>query len=396
MYNLNDGASEAPLYLVPNSEGTGKRLVRRPHPPPTTAPLPDDFDAITVTRGSTTIYDDPGNSALGIDYDAVTIAATAALERPLPIHAPVPLSPTRNPVSPLRQRRPASPSHSFAGPDPRSAGGGDGLMPHSKGLGHGKARSVAGDRSARRSLGSGNYPPAAAPPFPPGKGPAAGRNDLVEKKVLEDGPERTISFWREDVAKSSSEAGDGDGDIRSDLDSHAGRRRRVDSVAQATGSARSKGHRSRESADLTEAGAPEIPFYRWRSVSGRSTTPLANAPAINTTPQPSTPQKSQRRMPPSLSVAPKATEYSASISEATSHTKVTSSAQIESVLSSCQPSLLHLLPILEELGVRRSEHMTALARMREETRDREVKEEALKKGITVVEWAILIDKLQTL
>jgi hypothetical protein len=40
--------------------------------------------------------------------------------------------------------------------------------------------------------------------------------------------------------------------------------------------------------------------------------------------------------------------------------------------------------------------MTALARMREETRDREVKEEALKKGVTVVEWAILIDKLQTL
>jgi len=40
--------------------------------------------------------------------------------------------------------------------------------------------------------------------------------------------------------------------------------------------------------------------------------------------------------------------------------------------------------------------MTALARMREGTRDREVKEEALKKGVTVVEWAILIDKLQTL
>jgi hypothetical protein len=54
------------------------------------------------------------------------------------------------------------------------------------------------------------------------------------------------------------------------------------------------------------------------------------------------------------------------------------------------------LPILEELGVRRSEHMAALARMREQTRDREVKEEAFKKGVTVVEWAILIDKLQSL
>lgn len=40
--------------------------------------------------------------------------------------------------------------------------------------------------------------------------------------------------------------------------------------------------------------------------------------------------------------------------------------------------------------------MKALARMREETRDREVKEEALKMGVTIVEWAILIDKLQSL
>ena len=86
---------------------------------------------------------------------------------------------------------------------------------------------------------------------------------------------------------------------------------------------------------------------------------------------------------------------SSSVSDGAS-TKVASVSQIESVLASCQPSLLHLLPILEELGVRRSEHMAALARMREQTRDREVKEEALKKGVTVVEWAILIDKLQSL
>ena len=52
---------------MPNAEGTGKRLVRRPHPPPTTAPLPDDFDAITETRESTTIYDDATSSALGIE-----------------------------------------------------------------------------------------------------------------------------------------------------------------------------------------------------------------------------------------------------------------------------------------------------------------------------------------
>ena len=60
---------------MPNSEGTGTRLVRRPHPPPTSAPLPDDFDAITDTRDGTTVYSDAQNSALAIDYDALTIAA---------------------------------------------------------------------------------------------------------------------------------------------------------------------------------------------------------------------------------------------------------------------------------------------------------------------------------
>ena len=66
------------------------------------------------------------------------------------------------------------------------------------------------------------------------------------------------------------------------------------------------------------------------------------------------------------------------------------------MLESCQPSLLHIAPILDDLGVREDDHLTALARMREETRDREVKEEALKMGVTVVEWAILIDKLHSL
>ncbi|KAI0252108.1 hypothetical protein BJV78DRAFT_1204796 [Lactifluus subvellereus] len=411
----NDNASEAPLYLVPNSEGTGKRLVRRPHPPPTTAPLPDDFDAITDTRDGTTVYSDAeNNSALAIDYDDLTVAAPV-YERPAPtltptptgIHAPVPIPASRNPLAtPTKQQRAVSPSYTLAGPDARSPPrGGDGpTYERSLGLSAGKARSVAGDRPPRRSLGpSGNLPPL-APPFSSGRGPAMGRGELVEKKVFEDGPERTISVWRENVAKKAGETGgdrdrdrgEREGDGRSEVDSHAGRRRvstesrrRVESLAQvAGGSMKGKGHRSRESAEFTE-----VPHSSLQSPPMPST-PHANAPPTSSS-QPTTPQKSQRRPPPtSPTVGPKGTEYSASVSDVTSQTKVASA--IEFILSSCQPSLLHLLPILEELGVRRSEHMTALARMREETRDREVKEEALKKGVTVVEWAILIDKLQSL
>jgi hypothetical protein len=89
-----------------------------------------------------------------------------------------------------------------------------------------------------------------------------GRNELVEKLVFEDGPERTISVWRENVAKGGG--GDREGEGRSEVDSHVGRRRvstetsvrrRVDSVAQVAGSVKGKGHRSRESADFTEASA---------------------------------------------------------------------------------------------------------------------------------------------
>jgi hypothetical protein len=281
---------------VPNNDGIGKRLVRRPHPPPTTAPLPDDFDAITETRDSTTVYDDAANSALEIDYDDITVAPIFSLPStpiyaPTPTPAPVPTSPPRNLTSPPRQRRAGSPSHSLASfsPDVRvSRRGGDSH-------GAGKARSIAGDRDRertgqRRSLGAGNALMPSSPlplplSFPSGKGPAKGRNDLVEKLVLEDGPQRTVSVWREHVAKNAGEAGRGGGggvgsanaaggdaaaaagtggEGRSDLDSHVGRRRvstdsrrRVDSLVQGSAMGRSpslkgKGHRSRESAEFTE------------------------------------------------------------------------------------------------------------------------------------------------
>ena len=55
--------------------------------------------------------------------------------------------------------------------------------------------------------------------FPSGKGPAKGRDGLVEKSVLEDGPERMISVWRGHVVGGSGDEG------RSDLDSHVGHRR---------------------------------------------------------------------------------------------------------------------------------------------------------------------------
>ena len=76
--------------------------------------------------------------------------------------------------------------------------------------------------------------------------------------------------------------------------------------------------------------------------------------------------------------------------------KGVSTSPVELVLATCEPSLLHIAPVLSDLGILKLEHLRAMARMSEETRDRELKGIALLRGVTVMEWAILLDKLQTL
>ena len=77
-------------------------------------------------------------------------------------------------------------------------------------------------------------------------------------------------------------------------------------------------------------------------------------------------------------------------------TRATSTSSVELILSSCDPSLLHIAPVLYELGIKRVDHLRAVARLSEDTRDREVKSQALSRGVTVVEWAIFLDRLQSL
>lgn len=73
---------------------------------------------------------------------------------------------------------------------------------------------------------------------------------------------------------------------------------------------------------------------------------------------------------------------------------VASNPALEAFLTSCKPPLLYLAPILVGLGIRSNEHLRAVGRLKEETRNKEVREEALKRGMTIMEWAILLDRLQ--
>jgi hypothetical protein len=70
-----------------------------------------------------------------------------------------------------------------------------------------------------------------------------------------------------------------------------------------------------------------------------------------------------------------------------------STSDFEKFLDGCNPSLIHVSDILKTLGIFELEHLKAVARLSPEMRDREVKQVALRLGMTVVEWAILLDNI---
>lgn len=76
--------------------------------------------------------------------------------------------------------------------------------------------------------------------------------------------------------------------------------------------------------------------------------------------------------------------------------KSESTLQLAAVLDSCEPSLVHIMPILQKLGIRKVGHLRAVANLTPNTRDREIREDALRMGVTVMEWAIFVDKIFTL
>jgi hypothetical protein len=183
------------------------------------------------------------NSALEINYDSCTRLHTT-LDESTPIFTPVP-TPSRNLTSPPHQRRAGSPTASPASVQTCADRDAAVQARHAAlQMGTVAVTAIAIAQDSDKVWGRGNALMPSSPlllSFPSGKGPTKGRNDLVEKLVLEGGPERTISFWRERVAKKAGEAsrggggssanaaggddgsaGSAGGERRSDLDSHVG------------------------------------------------------------------------------------------------------------------------------------------------------------------------------
>ncbi|KDQ50529.1 hypothetical protein JAAARDRAFT_41990 [Jaapia argillacea MUCL 33604] len=255
------------------------------------------------------------------------------------------------------------------------------------------------------------------------------RFEMVERKILEDGPERTISIWREEVAKSV--VGDGDADDRDEVagtasgsvvDSHVHRRTNALASSLGLGKRPFGGLGSAGPAPTASVGTrgPLGSEIGWDSIKSPI---LANqSPNTPTTSQqilplsPSSPPRQTLPTTPSSRTRPRTSSTPQSNAHLThsrrpsqtntttntrAHTpsqgpRVPSASSVELILATCNPSLLHLAPVLSELGIVREDHLRAVGRMNDETRDREVKEEALRKGVSVVEWAILLDRLQNM
>ncbi|TFK27571.1 hypothetical protein FA15DRAFT_701779 [Coprinopsis marcescibilis] len=73
-----------------------------------------------------------------------------------------------------------------------------------------------------------------------------------------------------------------------------------------------------------------------------------------------------------------------------------SAGGLERILETCRPSLVRIKPALGKLGITHKDHLRALNELDPETRDRELKEEALRNGVTLMEWAILVNRLKSL
>ncbi|KAF8074081.1 hypothetical protein FPV67DRAFT_786597 [Lyophyllum atratum] len=545
LHSEEDARTESGIYyLVPNKYAPGKTLVRRPRPPPTSAPLDDDFDAATTTRGARTEWEPHGlgseraRSPSPLASNSGTPKYALAPRTASPVATPNAQSQTRSNTPLLRRKDGARPLSGGGTTNTNRKDDADAFETYGE-YGHYMTElerkfggspdlTLSPTRNRQEQDRSGGHVQIAATANTSGGISRIGKPsrlgsvnrlglttgvgggvgaiararqsfEIVDRRVLEDGPERTvtISTWREQVADEAdptadmevyylgandyaeaadggSEVGAGGDGVTSVSEADARRRRRSlpprpteDAAGSNLGSIRtitdeqskssgptsvrhtattststttrkSSGHTSHSHADRTKpsvSGSSSSPSWtrtpprtpprnirtpdpsRYRSSSrspsyqkltnGTHGTDTRTSPAPSSTPirhsldairpdrsshtplRSSTPNRMYARHP-TPSFHP--TQSGSTISTI----KSTSTIAFEQVLASCEPPLLHISPALAKLGIMNEGHLRAVARLSEETRDREVREEALRQGVTVMEWAILLDKLHEL
>ncbi|KAI4517050.1 Arginase/deacetylase [Schizophyllum commune Loenen D] len=439
------------LYLVPNREGTGKTLVRRPNPPPTSPPLDDDFDAMTqagtTTRGAQTEWGTHLRESraftatpLGSDFDACTYTAAPGETRSEWQMGVGQANATRGTTQTTSPRKgPESSSTrvlagegrqtpSRAGSVARHATGRSGSEwgQSQDGWPQGPPRGAVVRRSptttSRASSKRLPNPPSERDWPPPVRRETEiiqGNTEfsMVRRRVLEDSPQKTvtISTWREQVAEEAAQATEpepemsvyfvGADDYPESVMPVPGSTRVIEEVR---GLGMDSSARSASPPMLPQGTTPpRKASYGSRADSRRTGTSSSPRSLPSPPPRTSTPNgvnsptaqlnrrytHSRRGSSPNRRI--QSSLFHPTQSGATISSIKTPEGAFDRVLDSCEPSLLHIAPVLESLGMTSEEHLRAVARLSEDTRDKEIREEALRMGVTIVEWAILIDKLQS-
>ncbi|KAJ7170950.1 hypothetical protein C8R46DRAFT_1349110 [Mycena filopes] len=339
-------------YKTPTGNVLGLGL--RADTPFTSAPLDDDFDAADTRRWSRTTRQttvEPTASGLYGRLEAVTRTTTPAGVAIANNHR--------------RRKKTAKLDHTHA--DWGASKTGDGAPGRSLRRMRAKDRIKAGGMNGRSGLG-----------------PLAGQDyEIVEYEIVEEGPERTVSIstWREQAIQEA-DSDDAMSVYYVNVDDCQGHPEPTEigvfverevNIASGSGSNKSAGKskgsgKSRASRRREEEPPPDArtKFERGSSAPGTST-PYGSG-----------------------------TRAGKSVSTISNIALTPTTPALEQILVSCEPSLLHISPILQRVGILRTEHLRAVGKLSEDTRNKEVKEEVLKLGVTVVEWAILLDKLQAL
>ncbi|KAJ7028427.1 hypothetical protein C8F04DRAFT_64337 [Mycena alexandri] len=251
-----------------------------------------------------------------------------------------------------------------------------------------------------------------------GLGPLAGQDyEIVEYEIVEEGPERTVSIstWREQaIQEPDSDDAMSVYYVTADDCIHPDATeidvateflpppRREENVASGSGSNNS-GDKSKGSGKSRSSRRRENqPREKYSGVA--NTSPLNPGMKTyqvtpNSAPRTSIPRGSGTLIQPledSADIPPFHATNLKSGSTISSIDLTPATPTLEHVLVSCEPSLVHISPVLRRVGIMRAEHLRAVGKLSEDTRNKEVKEEVLKLGVTVMEWAILLDKLQDL
>ncbi|KAJ7584573.1 hypothetical protein C8J56DRAFT_951373 [Mycena floridula] len=337
-------SASALYYLVPTEHGRRKRIIRRARPPLTSVPLHDDFDAATIAR--LPLQEDNESPRLGGNQ-------SPSLQRN---------------GSPSRWRNGSVwVSEEQYGLDPTAGGSGQ-----QAGWSERQGNQLSLEPRQRKRAPSHTTSRNGSLTRPPVE------YKIIANHILEDTSDKTVSIstWRETVAKETREsAAMSVYYLRAEDAKEHNEGRSIESLKDPV-----ERQRAQSTSALPQSPSPKL--------SEKKGLPFPSGSSIHRQINDSFYRSSSINDPGDSRIHVNGSRNGSLLPH--------NSTPLDDLLSTCFPSLLHLIPILSRLGIHDIDHLRAVAALTPVTRDREVREFALQYGMTVVEWAVFLDRIKRL